>query len=363
MGRGVLTYTAAYLAGITVCLHIPICPPVAMLAAIILLPAAYLNKKNTTVFLVCSHLAIFACGTGMCSISIQNKHLPPDNLTEYISSTTEKIQERLSYRMKEMIPNPQSHAIICAISIGEKGYMGKEIKKSFSAAGAMHVLALSGLHIGIAFAIIYTLLLPLSTIPYGKKARNLIALLFIIAYSIMSGCSPSVVRAATMIILYKIAAGKFRAISNWDAIAISALISCTISPLQIKDIGFQLSYSAVIGIALMFPTCKNAFRQLVPKWKGWQGYIWNFLNWLWGSLAVSVCCQIATMPASLYHFGYSAPYFLLANLVAIPLATAILYALAIAVPLQWFPYAEDWSVYILNLLIDMLNTAITYIAR
>ena len=361
MDRGVITYTAAYLAGITASVLTGISPIPAVFSVTLLLPLSYLLRKNTIIFLLCSHLALFACGVGICSISCINRTLPPHKLMESIDTRSRQVQEKIAEHLGTLVPNPQSHAVVCALAIGEKGLMGKELKKSFSAAGAMHVLALSGLHIGIAFAIMYSLLFPLTFLSGGKMARNAIAMLFIAAYCIMAGCTPSVIRAATMIFLYKIAAGKYRSISNWDAIAISALITCTINPMQIENIGFQLSYSAVIGIALFFPTCNNAFLCLVPKWGGWRGYLWKGVHWLWGSIAISVCCQIATMPASLYYFGYSAPHFLLANLAAVPLATGIMYSLTIALPLQGIPLMGEVSAKVLNILIELLISAVTYI--
>ncbi len=363
MDRGVITYTAAYLIGISLAIPLHLSPLYALLALLLLLPASYLSKKNTIIFNICSHLALTVCGIGICSISEERSNLPPDKFISTINGYTEIIHGKIAVHFREMIPEVEAHATLCAISIGEKGYMGKELKQSFSAAGAMHVLALSGLHIGIAFAMIYTLLLPITAIRGGKKIRDIIAIAFIAGYSIMAGCPPSVIRAATMIILYRIAAGKFRKISNWDAIATSMLITCTLNPLQILNIGFQLSYSAVAGIALMYPTCNNAFLQLVPKWKGWKGHVWEGVHWLWGSLALSVCCQIATIPASLYHFGYSAPYFLLANLAAVPLATWIMYILTMALPLQGIPLLGDAVTWVLKTLLELLNSAVTYIGE
>jgi competence protein ComEC len=226
----------------------------------------------------------------------------------------------------------------------------------------MHVLALSGLHIGIAFAIIYKIMAVLILLPGGHIARNLLALIFIVGYTVLSGCSPSVIRAATMIFIYKIAAGSFRKIGSLEAIALAAMITCIISPLQVKSIGFQLSYCAVMGIAMLFPTCNGAFKQMVPQWKGYKKFLWKGIYWLWCSIAISVCCQIATLPASLYHFGHSAPYFLLANLVAVPLATGILYTLTLTLCLQWIPFVGEWCIELLNMLISLLNSAVMYIS-
>lgn len=362
MDRGVRTYSASYLLGTATCFLIPLSPAVTIATTALLLLSSCLFKKKSTIFLLCSHLAIYTCGAGICSIAQERALLPQNDLSRAITKQTENMQHKIAGHLWKFVPDSNSHAVLCALSIGERNLIDRDLKKSFSTAGAMHVLALSGLHIGITFAIIYAMLLPLIAIPGGRWLRNITALLFICGYCIIAGCSPSVVRAATMIILYKIAAGKFRSLKNWDAIAISAMILATISPLQVKSIGFQLSYCAVIGIALLYPVCDTAFRQLIPKWKGWNRYLWHLLYWLWGSLAISVCCQITTIPVSLYHFGYSAPYFLLANLAAVPLATAILYSLTITLCIQWFPLIGDWSVYILNALIKLLIITINFIS-
>lgn len=360
MGRGVITYTAVYILGVTITQSLPAIPFVSLIILAILGILSYIFRKHTGSFIVCSHLALFAAG--MCSAAVGNGKRGTSSIARKISCLAETVQQKAAGHLEKLTYTPEAHATLCAISIGEKRFMGKQLKNSYSAAGAMHVLALSGLHIGILFAIVYTLLLPVAALPGGRKARDAIAILFITGYSIFSGCSLSVIRAATMILLYKIAQGKFRNISNWDAIAVSALVIITISPAQIRSIGFQLSYCAVMGIALLFPTCNMAFKQMLPPWKGWKRIIWKGLYWLWCSLSISVCCQIATLPAALFHFGYSAPYFLIANLVAVPLATAILHALALTLCLQWIPVAGDWSIHVLNILISLLNSIVKYIS-
>lgn len=362
MDRGVLTYAAAFIAGAALALLFAFSQTILIALTPLLVILTYLLKKHTRLFIVCSHLALLTVGAGICSTAQHPFTSPQHSVITELLAATDKMQEKAAGYLKRLAPMPQNHATLCAIAIGEKRFMEKQLKKSYSAAGAMHVLALSGLHIGIAFAIIYTLLLPLLILPWGKQMRNIIAILFIVGYSIFAGCPPSVIRAATMIILYKIASGKFRNISNWDAIAISAMAILAFSPLQLKSIGFQLSYCAVIGIALLFPTCNEAFKQMIPQCKGDKKYLWNVIYWIWCSLSISVCCQIATLPVSLYHFGYSAPYFLLANLAAVPLATGILYTLTLTLCLQWIPFVGEWSISLLNILISLLNSSVMYIS-
>ena len=362
MNRGVTTYSAFFLAGTLAAICIPI-PPLTLLPAIpVLLCISYYTRKRAHLFLIATHLAIFLTGAASGSLATENSKLPPSRLSRSISEHTRTFQKNSAEYLRTFIPDSNLHATLCALTVGDRQHMSRELKESFSAAGAMHVLALSGLHIGIAFAIIYRLLGVLVLIPYGKFIRNAAALAFIGGYMILSGCSPSVVRATTMIFIYKIAAGSFRRADKIGTIALAALISCTISPLQITSIGFQLSYSAVLGIILLFPVCTEAYRQFSDGKRWATGLAGKAISWLWGTVSLSVCCQIATLPLSLYWFGKSAPYFLLTNLVAVPTATAILYTFTAAMLLQPVPFVGDATVYILKMLLSFLNSSTSFIA-
>ena len=362
MSRGVTTYSAFFLAGTLAAICFPI-PPLALLPAIpILLCISYYTRKRGHLFLIATHLAIFLTGAASGSLATESRKLPPSRLSESISEHTRTFQVNSAEYLRTFLPDSNLHATLCALTVGDRQHMSRELKESFSAAGAMHVLALSGLHIGIAFAIIYRLLAVLMLLPYGKFARNAVALVFIGGYMVLSGCSPSVVRAATMIFIYKIAAGSFRHTGRIGTIALAALISCAISPLQITSIGFQLSYSAVLGIVLLFPVCTEAYKQISTGKRWASGVAGTVLSWLWGTISLSVCCQIATLPLSLYYFGRSAPYFLLTNLIAVPTATAILYTFTAALLLHPVPYVGDAALYILKMLLSFLNSSTSFIA-
>lgn len=362
MSRGVTTYSAFFLAGTFAAICIPANPLPILIATPILLCISYYTRKRRDLFLIATHLAIFLTGAASGSMATKNRELKPSSLSEALAHHTESFQKNSADYLKILIPDSNLHATLCALTVGDRQHMSLELKESFSAAGAMHVLALSGLHIGIAFAIIYRLLAVLVLLPYGKFARNAIALVFIGGYMVLSGCSPSVVRAATMIFIYKIAAGSFRYTGRIGTIALAALISCAISPLQITSIGFQLSYSAVLGIVLLFPVCTEAYKQISTGKRWASGVAGTVLSWLWGTISLSVCCQIATLPFSLYYFGSSAPYFLLTNLIAVPTATAILYTFTAALLLHPIPYVGDAALYILKVLLSFLNSSTSFIA-
>ena len=362
MESGAATYSAVFFLGTSASFLLS-ADPLPLISTIpLLILISYYTKKNPKLFLAASHCAMFIAGITGCALARQGEFLPELQTIQGLSTWVSTQQHNIAEYLKYIIPDKDSHATLCALTIGDKSLMTKELKGAYSSAGAMHVLALSGLHIGIAFAIIYKLLAPLTLIPYGKFARNAAALLFIVGYTLLSGCSPSVVRAATMIFIYKIAAGSFRKTNSVQAIALALLVTCAVAPLQIKSIGFQLSYCAVAGIALLFPVCTEAFKTVAANWK-WRSSIWRkLLEWLWGTVSLSVCCQIATLPVSLYYFGSSAPYFLITNLIAVPTATAILYTFTAAMLLQPVPVLGEAVLHILKMLLSFLNSSTSFIA-
>ena len=362
MDRGAITYSLAFLAGIAAAKFLPTAPWLPLVLLSIFIPFTLWTKKNGKCFILSTHLCLALAGAGSCSIALVERELPSSAIKREFNLQMEKIRNKGAEYLKTFTPDKNIHATLCALSIGEKGRMSKELKETFSRAGATHVLALSGLHIGIVFTLIYSILGILVLLPGGKWIRDIVAIAFIFIYSAATGFSPSVTRAAFMILIYRIAYNTFRKTGKWDAIALSAMIIGIIAPLQIFTVGFQLSYAAVIGIALFFPVCKEAFAVKFPVGGMLKGYTRKGCEWIWNTLAISVCCQIATLPFVLYYFGSIPTYFLISNIVAVPLATLILYNLTMVLLLQSIPVVGDWSVSILNWLVEVLNWSMNYIS-
>lgn len=213
----------------------------------------------------------------------------------------------------------QSEAIVAAMVLGDKSYLDKSTKEAFSVSGASHVLALSGLHLGM----IYGVLMLILGRRRGRRAYGLPALVQTVvvgaalwAFVVLVGASPSVVRSATMITIYMIASlGGHRRMAL-NTIALTAFAMLALRPDNLSDIGFQLSFAAVAAIVVLM----RADRSRLLPWP---------LSWAAGCVAVSVAAQVGTFPLVLYHFGRFSCYFVLTNLIVIPLTTAIL-ALAVA---------------------------------
>lgn len=362
MDRGAITYSMAFIAGISIAKFLSIATwlPVALLP--IFIPITLWTKQKRKWFIITTHLSMAVAGAGSYAIALGNSSLPPSKIKREFNLQMEKIQSQGTQHLKKFTPDKERHATLCALSIGEKKGMSKELKEAFSKAGATHVLALSGLHIGIVFTLIYSILGVLSILPYGRHFRDAVAIAFIFLYSAATGFSPSVTRASFMILIHRIAHNTFRKTGKWDAIALSAMLIGIIAPLQIFTIGFQLSYSAVIGITLLLPVCKEAFSVTFPVGGTLGGYTRKGCEWVWNTLAISVCCQIATLPFILHYFGNIPHYFLLANIIAVPLATIILYNLTLVLLFHNVPLAGDWLVSILNWLIGVLNYSMEYLS-
>lgn len=222
------------------------------------------------------------------------------------------------------------YAVVAAMALGDKSALTKDLKEVYSVTGASHVLALSGLHLGI----IYTLL---SLIIVGRRWRVLSQMFMILtiwAFVFLVGLSVSVVRSAVMLTTYALLSLGHREKMSMNILAFAAMILLLVNPLSLFDVGFQMSFAAVASILLFVPL---------------------FENRLWSLVAVSCAAQIGVAPLIAYYFGRFSTYFLLTNLIVVPAATVILW-LALVVLL--FPSLA----YLLLYVVGLLNTILTMIA-
>ena len=227
----------------------------------------------------------------------------------FIFSTREKV---VSILQKYLGENDES-AIAKALLIGYKVDLDKDLVQAYSNAGVVHIIAISGLHIGIIYAI---LLWIFSVLPLTKKSKPLRLVLIIIClwgFTLLTGAAPSVIRAAIMF-SFIIAGSVFNKKSSvYNSLAASAFFILCFNPYELWNVGFQLSYLAVLGIVIAQKPISN-----------WFYFKNKFFQRSWQLAAVSLSAQLFTFPLCLYYFHQLPLLFLLANLVAIPLATLIL---------------------------------------
>lgn len=243
-----------------------------------------------------------------------------------------------------MPEDPRGRAFAKALFLGDKSEISREDKEYFRISGVSHLLALSGMHLSILYGI-FTVLT--SFIPSGRAGTAVrstvnVSLLFI--YSLMTGMANSIARAFVMIFIYETGKILGRKQKPLWVLALSAIIILSYNPEAAADVGFQLSYSAMIGIFTVFPYLKD----LVYTKNRAMKYIWN-------TIALSVACQISTLPLILWYFGYFPKYFLVTNLLCVPLSSVIL-ALIMASMLAFaiWPPAGIFCGKILSCSIDIL---------
>lgn len=236
-------------------------------------------------------------------------------------------------------------AIISALTVGDKSKLTREIKATYNAAGVSHILALSGLHIGILSMILSWLFYPLRRVCGGKWIASFLIVGLLWGFAFLSGLSPSVIRAVTMFSAYVVASifseDRF---SGFSALTLTAFIMLIYQPMYLFDVGFQLSFMAVLGIFLFYPLIDSLF---VVRNK--------IVAYLWSIISLSLAAQLATLPLILYYFGTFPVYFLLSNLVVAPIAVFILSATLLALALGVFPVAANFVVQGLDFAVRTLN--------
>lgn len=211
-------------------------------------------------------------------------------------------------------------ALAKALFIGDKRGIDKDIKEQFRKSGASHLLALSGLHLGIIYSSIRLLCRIFPRRRGIAIARSIIAIVLIGAYSLMTGMGDSIARAYVMICLYELSDILGRRQKPTWVLLLSAIIILSINPSAAASISFQLSYSAMAGIFLIFPHLKSAV-SINNK----------AMSYLWQTLSLSISCQISTLPLVLWYFGHFPKYFLVTNLLCVPLTSAALTLTAISI--------------------------------
>lgn len=245
-------------------------------------------------------------------------------------------------------------AIINAIILGQRQSISKDLLNSYAGAGAIHILAVSGLHVGILFLLLNFLLKPIKKFPRGDGLKTLLIISILWAFALLTGLSGSVVRAVTMFSF--IAVGL--SIKNQRSPVLHSLITSffflvLLYPLYLFDVGFQMSYAAVLGIVLLQPKIEN----LIPR------IHWFFPRRIWQLLTVSLAATIGTLPISLYYFHQFPGLFFLSNVVIIPFIGLIMAIGLIVVTLSVVNLLPDILVRVYGGMLHLMNRFIEWVAH
>ncbi|NOQ73750.1 MAG: DUF4131 domain-containing protein [Crocinitomix sp.] len=262
------------------------------------------------------------------------------------------VREYLGGVLEKSGMNGSNLMVARALILGEKSSLDRETLRTFSSAGAMHVLAVSGLHVGIVMLIFSFLLKPLKRLPKGRILFVVLVVLLIWFYALITGMSSSVLRAAVMFSFVIVGKELERESSVYQSIMVSAFLLILIEPLIIFQVGFQLSYLAVLGIVFLQPKIYNLF---------YTKYF--LLDKVWQITSVSIAAQLATFPLGLYYFHQFPNFFMLSNLIVIPLAFAILIAGMVYFAFFWIPGIGYSCFLLLDGLLSILNKGVKWVEQ
>ena len=238
----------------------------------------------------------------------------------------------------------EAYGVIAAMTLGEKSQLDRNIKETYSQVGASHILALSGLHL----MIIYTVISLFLGWRRFRTVSQVLIVLSIWAFAFLVGLSPSVTRAAFMISVYALLALGHRERMSVNTLAFTAIVMLIVNPLSLYDMGFQLSFMAVLAILLFCPMLERIIPLHVQQQHRW-------LRAIWGLTCVSLAAQIGTAPLIAYYFERFATYFLLSNFVVIPLATLLLYLALFSICACWWSVLLTLTITALSFIVVFMN--------
>lgn len=243
-------------------------------------------------------------------------------------------------------------AVINALLLGQRNTISSELMQHYVGAGAIHILAVSGLHIGIILLLLSFIFSPLKHIKHGKNLSLLLIIICLWSYAFLAGLSASVVRAVTMFTALTIGIFSNRQSNIYNNLVISIFFLLLINPNYLFEVGFQMSYLAVFFIVWLQPMLE----------KMWKPKFW-MLDKLWKLLTVSFAAQIGVLPLSLYYFHQFPGLFFLSNLIIIPFLGAILILgiLTILFALVGLMSVELGYIYVL--IIRQLNGVVSWISN
>lgn len=275
---------------------------------------------------------------------LKKEHLSFKILAARVQCNVVDILKNLNYEEKEL-------AVLSALTVGYKQLIDNDQRQAYIAAGSSHILAVSGLHVGILFLFLSRIFSILGKSRRSVMLRLILIIILLWCFAFITGLTPSVTRATLMFSLVSIGVAGRQRSSIFNNIYLSAFILLLINPHLLFDIGFQLSYSAVLAIVALEPYISSFFinKLRIPK----------FFSEL---MAVSIAAQLGTAPISIHAFNCFPNYFLLTNIWIIPIVGVIVNASIIVILLAFLGLPTGWIAIPLGWLLKIMNFGVEFIS-
>lgn len=261
-----------------------------------------------------------------------------------------QLRGKLLDNFKKLGIDGQDYAVLAAMTLGERVSMSDDMTDDYSASGALHILSLSGMHLGIIYAMLLLL--------FFKRRSSVIVQVIIVtavwAYVFIAGLPVSAVRSAVMLSVCS-----FVNLLNCDKIslnvlAVAAFSVLVVNPLNLYDVGFQMSFMSVMFIIVFYPVFYYAMPQRIRNIR--------VVNYIWQMTAVSLSAQLGVAPLVALYFGRFSCYFLLANFAVIPLSAVILYGVVFIMLFAWLPWLQGILSTIVVKAVELMNASVSFVA-
>ena len=257
---------------------------------------------------------------------------------------TQKIRRQLLDSYEQSGLQNTEFAMVAALVLGYDDEIDKPLLNAYSHTGTLHVLSVSGLHVGIIYMLLGYMLSFLDRTKRTSRIKVVLIIGFLWFFVLLSGFSAAAVRAAFMFSLLALGKTFYEHVETANIVLVAAFFSLCINPFWLANVGFQLSYIAVLGIIYLYPYFFNLFT-----------FSWGFGEKIWALCSVSIAAQVATLPITLYYFHQFPSLFLISNLIMIPISTGVMYGGILVLVFSKLTVVTHVLVWLTALLINVMN--------
>ena len=259
----------------------------------------------------CAYQAIYF----QAFLSAKDYFILPGTNAKWLNNFLFGIRAKVIETMQQFIPGKTEQGVAEALLIGFRDNLDKSLVQSYSNTGVVHIIAISGLHLGLIYGLLVWLIIPLKNKRWYQLIKPLIILSVLWIFTLAAGAAPSILRSAVMFTFIVLGESIGRKTNIYNTLAASAFCLLIFNPFFLWDVGFQLSYAAVLSIVVFMKPVYN-----------WFYFPNKILNGVWKLSSVTISAQILTLPLILYYFHQFPNIFLVSNFVAVPLSSLIIYS-------------------------------------
>ena len=260
------------------------------------------------------------------------------NNSFHLTEIGTRIKSQLVSMLRDSGLSQEAFSICSALLVGYDDEIDAEVMQSFSHSGTLHILSVSGMHTGVLYAVLIFLFSLVDKYDQYKKTKFACVMLGLWLFVLVTGLSPSILRAALMLSLVQVGKTFYKQGNSYNTLLLSAFLLLLYNPYLIKDVGFLLSYCAVFGIMYLYPILQKL-------------YIFEnkILQMTWSGVLMSVSATVFTLPISLYFFHQFPIWFVFSNMIIIPISFLIMGAAALFLAFYKVVFINHTLVYIINI--------------